>query len=681
MKSIKHALAAGAALALPLALAGPAAAQDAETGNQEIVVTAKPVYGTFGVDLTARDLNTKPGDDFERYASGAWIDRTEIPSDRASTGSFVTLIDLTEDQMRPIIQDAAASTKQGAMYKSFMDEKRIESVGKAPLMQDIAAVRAIADKSAMARYMGSTDSNFGRSLFDFYVDLNPDTPQTQLLNLVQGGLGLPERDYYLNKDFAPQREAYRQYLQRTFKAIGTPDPVTAAADVLEFETYVAQLSWNPADSRNIDLTTNRYSPAELASYAPGFDWAAFFDGMGAPQQAMLIASQNTAIQKLAQLFDRTPLETLKLWQQFHVADDAAPYMGKAMVDSRFDYLKTISGVTKQRDRWKRGVTLVNGQLGEVVGQAYVDAHFPAASKAKMQDLVANLKLAMADRIKGNDWMSASTKEAALAKLANTNVMVGYPDKWKDYSALDLDARDLYGNVLAARKINHAMEMAKVGAPVDRQAWFMPPQTVNAYNGGQRNEIVFPAAILQAPFFDPAADPAVNYGAIGVVIGHEIIHSFDDQGRKIDAEGRIRDWWTPEDGERFKAKAKDFGAQYAAIEIAGTNVDPDLTMGENIADFAGLEVSYDAYMKSLGGKEPPVIDGLTGPQRFFLGYAQVWRSKEREDSLKSQIATDPHAPARLRTIVPIRNMEEWYAAFNIGPDSKFYIPPEKRVTIW
>lgn len=675
--ALRHVLLAGAALALPLA---PLAAQD-DSANQEIVVTAKPIFGEFGVDLSARDVSVNPGDDFERYASGAWIDRTEIPSDQSSTGSFIDLALMTEKQMRPVIQEAPATSKAGAMYRSFMDAKRVERVGMAPLMRDVATIRAIADKSEMARFMGTTDGNFGRSLFDFYVDLNPDTPGMQLLNVTQGGLGLPERDYYLNKDFAPQREAYRLYLQRTFKAIGTPDPVSAAADVLEFETYVAQLSWTPADSRNIDLTTNRYSPADLATYAPGLDWAAFFEGMGTPQQAMLIASQNTAIQKLAQLYDRTPLETLKLWQQFHIADDAAPYMHKAMVDSRFEYLKTVSGVTAQRDRWKRGVTLVNSQLGEVVGQAYVDKHFPAASKAKMQALVGNLKLAMADRIRGNSWMSEPTKEAALAKLANLNVMVGYPDKWKDYSALEVDPGDLYGNVVRARRVNHAMEMAKVGAPVDRQEWFMAPQTVNAYNGGQRNEIVFPAAILQAPFFDPAADSAVNYGAIGVVIGHEIIHSFDDQGRKIDAEGRIRDWWTAEDGERFKAKAKDFGAQYAAIEIAGTHVDPELTMGENIADFAGLEIAYDGYMKSLAGKEPPVIDGLTGPQRFFLGYAQVWRSKDREDSLKSQIASDPHAPARLRTIVPIRNMEEWYAAFNIGPDSKFYIPPEKRVVIW
>lgn len=678
MSVIKLALLAGAAAAL--SFTAPAWAQQA-SDTQEIVVTAQPMIGSFGVDLTARDLSVRPGDDFERYASGAWIDRTEIPSDRASAGAFVDLIVMTEAQMRPIIQEGPATSKAGAMYRSFMDEKRIDRVGLAPLKRDVAAIEALADKAALARYMGSTDGNFGKSLFDFYVDSSPDNPGMQLLRLTQRGLGLPEKDYYLNAKFAPQRQAYRGYMTRTFNALGIADPAGAAAHVLEFETYVAQLSWDPADRRDIDKTTNRYSPTELTAYAPGFEWAAFFEGLGTPPQTMLIVGENTAVQKLAQLYDRTDLTTLKRWQQFHIADDAAPYSTKAMIDSRFDYVKTISGVTTQRDRWKRGVTLVNGQLGEVVGQAYVDRHFPAASKAKMQDLVANLKLAMADRIKGNSWMSEATKTAALAKLANPNVMVGYPDKWKDYSSLEVDAGDLYGNVVRARRINHAMQMAKVNAPVDRQEWFLPPQTVNAYNGGQRNEIVFPAAILQPPFFDPAADPAVNYGAIGAVIGHEISHSFDDQGRKIDAKGRIRDWWTAEDAARFNAEAKEFGAQYALIEIAGSNVDPELTMGENIADFACLAIAYDGYRKSLGGKEAPVIDGLTGDQRFFLGNAQVWRSKAREDALKSQIATDPHSPERLRAIVPVRNLDEWYAAFNIGPDSRFYIPPEKRAKIW
>ena len=393
-------------------------------------------------------------------------------------------------------------------------------------------------------------------------------------------------------------------------------------------------------------------------------------------------SENTAVQRLAKLYDSTPLETLKLWQAFHVADQASPYLNKAMVDSRFAYTSKLSGVSQNRARWKRGVTFSNGSVGELVGQDYVAKYFPAASKAKMEVLVANLKLAMADRIKVNSWMSDATKAEALTKLENTIVMVGYPDKWRDFSGLEVSPTDLYANVENAGKFNAAYNLAKLDKPVDRSLWFMSPQTVNAYNGGQLNEIVFPAAILQPPFFDPAADAAANYGAIGVVIGHEISHSFDDQGRKIDAEGRVRDWWTPADAERFNAEAKKFGEQYAAFEVVpGANINPELTMGENIADFAGLNVALDAYHKSLDGKDAPVIDGLTGDQRFFLAYAQVWRAKAREDALRSQVATDPHSPARYRTIAPLRDLDAWYAAFDIGPESAMYIKPEDRVRIW
>jgi putative endopeptidase len=672
-----------AALALPLA-AAPARAEEApdSQANEPIVVTAKPLYGSFGVDLSARDPKAKPGEDFERYASGAWIDRTAIPSDRASTGSFVNLAELTETQVRALIQEAPPSGKAGALYAAFLNERAVERRGLAPLMADLATVRAISDKSELARYFGQTDGVFGISLFGSYVDVDPDNPGRYVMHVSQAGLGLPEKDYYLNPRFAPQRAAYRAYLERTFKAIGADDPSTAAADVMELETYVAQLSWDAADRRDIDRTNNPYSSAELAQYAPGFDWPAFFAGLGVAPQDKLIVDENTAVKRLATLFERTPLATLKLWEQFHVANQASPYLTDKMVDSRFAFTKSLSGVTEQRDRWKRGVALLNGQLGELVGQDYVARHFPAASKAKMEQLVANLKLAMADRIKANSWMSDPTKQAALAKLENTLVMVGYPDQWRDYSALTISADDLYGDVRRAGAFNAAHEMAKVGKPVDRKEWYMGPQTVNAYNGGQLNEIVFPAAILQPPFFDPAADPAVNYGAIGVVIGHEISHSFDDQGRKIDAEGRIRDWWTPADAERFKAEAKRFGEQYAAFEVVpGAHINPELTMGENIADFAGLNVALDAYHRSLGGEPAPVIDGLTGDQRFFLGYAQVWRSKDREDALRNQVTTDPHSPARYRTIAPLRDLDAWYAAFDVKPGDKNYIPPEQRVRLW
>ncbi len=680
MIRFKLGLATASALAIALS-ASPAFAQN-QQDDSEIVVTGHPELGEYGLDLTGLDTTANPGSDFERYANGKWLDRTEIPSDRASMSSFDVLAIRTEGQMKDIVSAAAPGSKTAALYRSFTDEKAVERAGLAPLMADIAKVRGISDKAEMARYMGHTNGAFGTSIFNQYVDVDPDAPTRTVLNLVQSGLGLPERDYYLNPRFAPQRQAYSDYMVRTFRAIGTPNPEEAAAKVMEFETYVAQLSWPAADRRNIDLTNNPYSSAQLAAYAPEFDWSAYFDGLGLPAQDKMIVNENTAIQRLAKLYAATPLDTLKLWQAFHVAEQASPYLTKKMVDSRFEFTSKLSGVAQQRERWKRGITLLNGSIGEQVGQEYVEKFFPPIAKAKMEELVANLKLAMADRIRGNSWMSPETKQAALAKLENTLVMVGYPDKWRNYDALTLKPDDLYGNVSQATAFNTAYAMSKLAGPVDRKEWHMVPQTVNAYNGGQLNEIVFPAAILQPPFFDPAADDAINYGGIGVVIGHEISHSFDDQGRKIDAEGRIRDWWTQADAERFDAEAEKYGAQFAKYEaVPGAFVNPDLTMGENIADLAGLHIALDAYHRSLNGKEAPVIGGLSGDQRFFLGFAQVWRDKTREDALRSQITADPHSPARFRIIGPLRNIDAWYDAFGVKPGDSMYIPPEKRVHIW
>jgi putative endopeptidase len=681
MTNFKTLLCSATALALIAGVSVPAAAQDAATENQ-IVVTGHAAIGDFGVDLSARDESVKPGDDFERYASGKWIAATEIPSDRASTGSFVNLAEDVRQDLQDIITKAPPGTKYGAAYTSFLDEKGAERAGIKPLMKDIAAVRAIGDKSEFARFMGSTYDKFGINLIDPSVGPDTDDPTTNVLYLSQGGIGLPDKDYYFNPRFAPQRAAYQAYIERTLKAIGTPNAAAAASQIMAFETEVASLSWDIAQRREIELENNPYSTEQFTAYAPGIDWNAYFAGAGVPPQKRLIAGENTAIKALAALYGKTPLETLKLWEQFHVASQAAPYLNKAMVQSAFEFNKTLSGVTEIRPRWKRAIDFVNGTLGENVGQAYVDEHFPPIAKAKMEDLVKNLKLAMADRIKANSWMSEPTKQAALEKLSKMDVMVGYPDKWRDYSGLELTPGDLYGNAVRATKFNADYQMSFLDKPVDRKLWAMNPQTVNAYNGGLENKIVFPAGILQPPFFDPNADPAVNYGAIGVVIGHEISPGFDDQGRKIDATGAVRDWWTPGDAERFQAEAKKFGAQYAAFEVVpGAHINPELTMGENIADFAGLNVALDAYHRSLNGKEAPVIDGLTGDQRFFLAYAQVWKSKYRDDALRNQVTTDPHSPARFRTIVPIRDLDAWYAAFNIQPGDKLYIPPADRVHIW
>jgi putative endopeptidase len=643
---------------------------------------AHATLGTWGVDLSGRDLSVKPGDDFQRYASGNWLAKAQIPADKPEVSSFYDLYDLSQDQLKELVTNAPADSKYGALYKSMMDEAAVEAAALAPLKKDLARIAAIKTKAEMAHHMGTTDGHFGSSLFGFYVQ--PDTADASInaLNMLQSGLGMPNREYYLSDQFKPQREAYRAYIERTFRNIGTPNPATAADRVMAFEMEVAKKSWPSADRRDVDKTTNPMSSAKLAAYAPGFQWASYFAGAKIGPQKRLNLNENTAIRDLAAIYAKTPLTTLKEWEAFHTADQAAPYLNKAMVDSRFDYVKTISGVTEQRPRWKRAVTLVDGSLGELVGQDYVARYFPASSKAKMVELIGNLKVAMADRIKANNWMSGATKAAALEKLSKMDVMVGYPDKFRDYGALTIDPNDLYGNVSRAQAFNAAYALEDLDKKVDRKKWGMNPQEVNAYNGGPENKIVFPAAILQAPFFDPAADDAVNYGAIGAVIGHEISHGFDDQGRKYDASGAVKDWWTPEDNKRFNAEAKIFGDEYARFEpVPGAHLNPDLTMGENIADFAGVQVALDAYHRSLGGTAAPVLDGLTGDQRFFLAYAQVWREKQREDALRSQVTTDPHSPGRFRVLGPLPNVDAWYQAFGITPDNAMYIPPEKRAHIW
>ncbi|NBC37540.1 peptidase M13 [Novosphingobium sp. FSY-8] len=665
--------AVGAAVAVPLAAQGTGAA---------VASTAKAAFGSWGVDLGARDTAVRPGDDFERYVNGHWIDTTPIEADRPNAGTFYDLRENVQGQIKGIITQAPAGTQYGALYASFMDEARLETLGLKPLMADLAVVRAIKDKTAFARHMGGTMGRFGNSLIGF--DVMPDTvdPTINVLGVGQSGLGLPERDYYLNPRFKPQLDAYTAYVERTLKAIGYADPAAGAKTILAFETQIAKRSWDIASRRDLDKLNNPMSSAELAAYAPGLDWGALFAGAHIAPQKRMIVGEKTAVRDLAALYGETPLATLKLWQMFHIANQASPYLNKAMVDSQFEYTKTLSGVQQIRPRWKRGVDLVNGSLGEMVGQTYVAKYFTPQAKAKMEVLVANLKLAMGDRIRANSWMSAPTKAAALDKLSRMDVMVGYPDKWRSYVGLKIVAGDLYGNVQRAGAFNAAYYMADLGQKVDRKKWAMSPQTVNAYNGGLENKIVFPAAILQPPFFDLNADDAVNYGAIGAVIGHEISHGFDDQGRKIDATGAVRDWWTAEDGKRFEAEAKAFGAQYAAFEVLpGVFINPDLTMGENIADFAGVQVALDAYRRSLNGQAAPALDGVSGDQRFFLAYAQVWRAKRREDALRNQVATDPHSPSRYRILGPLRNVEAWYTAFGVQPADKMFIAPEKRVKIW
>ncbi|ENZ81902.1 MULTISPECIES: M13 family metallopeptidase [Caulobacter] len=642
----------------------------------------KPMYGAWGVDLTARDTAVKPGDDFNKFANGSWEKRTTIPADQPSAGVGYDVFNRSQDQLRTLIETAPANTQIGGLYKSFTDEAKVEQVDDAPLKADLARIAAIATKADMAKALGAAHGGFGSDLFS--LDIYPDakTPELNVLYIGQSGLGLPDRDYYLTDGFKPQLEAYRAFAERALKMAGAPDPAKSAADVIAFETAIAKVSWPVAERRDVEKTYNPMTIAELQASAPEIPWSDYLAAAGAPSLKSVVLGEKTAVRDIAKLFAATPLETLKAWQTVQGVQEMSPYLSKRFVDSRFEFVKVLSGQTQLRPRWKRGVTLVDGSLGELVGQAYVAKYFPPSSKAQMVELIGNLKVAMAARIEKAPWMAPATKQAALTKLSKMRVMVGYPDKWRDYSGLKIDAGDLYGNVRRSGAFEWAYQLSDLGKPVDHGKWGMTPQTVNAYNGGLENKIVFPAGILQAPFFDPAADPAVNYGAIGAVIGHEISHGFDDQGRKIDDTGKLRDWWTAEDAKRFEAQSSVLGAQYDSYEaVPGMHINGQLTMGENIADLAGLQVAYDAYHAALKGKPAPVIDGMTGDQRFFLAFAQAWQDKSRDDSLKQQMASDPHSPSNFRVIGPTRNVDAWYAAFGVKPGDKFYLPPEKRSRIW
>jgi len=674
---------------------GAASAQDASAQNASdqhshgMAGAAHSSFGAWGFDLAGRNTSVKPGDDFNEYANGTYLRTTEIPADKSRFGPFDVLYENAQSQLKSIIETSAANPanenarKVGALYASFMDEAKIEQLGATPLAADLAAVKAVTDHAGMARLMGESHSGFGGSLFGIDVFEDLKNPNLNSAYLGQGSLGLPDRDYYLKPDFAAQREAYLAYLTTTLTAIGWADPAKTAADILAFETKVADKQWTTVERRQIDKLYNPTKASDLATLAPGFDWAGFLAGAQVSNVDTLVLMENTAIPAIAQVFADTPIETLKAWQAFNVVDQASPYLSKAFVDARFDFRgKTLRGQPENRPRWNRGVALVDGQLGEVLAQEYVRLHFPASSKAQMEALVGNIRDAMTERLKTLDWMSEPTREQALYKMSKFGVKIGYPDKWRSYDGLELKADDLYGNVERSSAFEWAYKRGKIGKPVDPLEWGMTPQTVNAYYNPPRNEIVFPAAILQAPFFDPNADPAVNYGGIGAVIGHEITHGFDDQGRKSDGDGVLRDWWTPEDAARFEARAKVLGDIYDKLEpIPGVHVNGDLTMGENIADLGGLLLALDAYHKSLNGQPAPVIDGLTGDQRVFLGWAQVWREKSREAALKEQLTTDPHSPGPVRAATSPRNIDAWYAAFGVSPDQKEYIAPEARARIW
>ena len=673
-----------------LSLAATVAVAQSTPPIVEIPSSTQPVIGEFGFDMSGMDTSVRPGTDFNRYANGTWDRNTPIPSDRTSYGAFHVLHDDAQENLKALIEESAANPSSspdaariGAFYNSFMDEATIERLGASPLQADLAEVRAADTREEIARLMGRTQSNFGSSIFAVQIFEDLQDARKTSAYVVQSGLGMPDRDYYLEDNFAAQKQAYQAYVARSLELAGWPDAEQAAADIVAFETRLAEHHWTAVQNRQIDKIYNPATVAELSSAAPGFDWNAWAEGAGIAHVPTLIAANNTAFPGMAQVFAETPVETLQSWQAFHIISQASPYLSSAFVDNRFNfYGKTLGGQPENQPRWKRGVATVDGSLGEVLGREYVARHFPAESKAQMEELVANLRAAMTDRIRNLDWMSPETKEQALYKMSRFGVKIGYPDEWRAYDGLRLEPGDLYGNVERAAAFEWAFNVDKLSKPVNPLEWGMTPQTVNAYYNPVRNEIVFPAAILQAPFFDPNADPAINYGGIGAVIGHEITHGFDDQGRKTDGDGALRDWWTAEDAAKFEERAKVLGAQYSALSpLEGVNVNGDLTMGENIADLGGLLLALDAYHRSLNGQPAPVINGLTGDQRVFLGWAQVWRTKIRDEALRQQVTVDPHSPGQYRASATVRNIDAWYEAFGVQPGDEQYLAPEARARIW
>ena len=685
--------ATAAYMAAFLFAAVPIVAHSAEAAAE--ASTAAPHFGAWGIDLAGRDLSVKPGDDFYGYAAGTYLRELKIPADRSRYGSFDQLAALSRQRVKGILEEMAASApaepitddqKIGAFYKAFIDEAAVEARGAAPLVSDLAPIRAVATRSELAREMGRSAHGFGAAIVRAYVGVDAKDTTCYVTYLSQGGLGLPDRDYYLKPQFAEKKAAYQTYIAKLLSLTGWPEAEKRAAGVMAYETRIAEASWAAADRRNPDLTYNPTTVADLAAAAPGFDWRGFMDAAGLTAADRVVVRENTALPKIAASFGETPLETLRAWAAFHIADEAAPFLTKAFVDARFEFHdKALSGTPEPEVRWKRAADAVgalNGGLGDAVGRVYVARYFPPEAEAKMEVLVENLRSAFKARIEKVDWMSPQTKVAALEKLARYQIKIGHTKEWRDYSDLKINADDLYGDARRAAAASWTFNISHLGKPVDRGQWSMTPQTVNAYNNSSLNEVVFPAAILQPPFFDPAADPAVNYGGIVAVIGHEMTHGFDDQGRKFDASGLLRDWWTKDDADRFKARAAKYGAEFAAYDTGvGVPITPALTMGENIADLGGLNTALDAYHASLGGKSAPVLEGYTGDQRVFLGWAQVWRSAIRPDALKRGLVTDPHSPDRFRSETAERNIDLWYAAFGVKPGDRLYIAPADRVIIW
>jgi putative endopeptidase len=651
------------------------------------------MYGAFGVDLEGMDRTVDPGDDFSGYVNGAWDRNTMIPADRSNWGAATILTDVAEQRVRNLIEEAsaqqgnrpAASQKVGDYFAAFMDEAEIEKKGLSPIQPFLGGIAGLSNKGQLARAFGIASRNAVNVPIRFDVDLDLKANDRYSVYLVQGGLGLPDRDYYLdekNERFADARTKYVQHIAAMLTLANVAGAEAKAQAIFALEKKLAEAHWSRVESRQMEKIYNPATRAELETKYAGIDWGSFAAGADLPDRAPLVVMQPSAIEKTAALVASEPLNVWKDYLTFRTLSAYAGVLPKAFVEEDFAFNgRTLAGTPQLRDRWRRAVDQLNAGLGEAVGQLYVARHFPPEAKAQADELVRNLIAAMDVRLQNLAWMAPETKTRARAKLAAFTPKIGYPDKWRDYSRLQVSRNDAFGNLRRAREFDFQRNFDKIGKPVDRGEWLLTPQTVNAYANPTMNEVVFPAAILQPPFFDPNADPAVNYGGIGAVIGHEISHHFDDQGRKFDPKGSLTDWWTEQDVARFKAYTDRMVKQYAEYEpLPGQRINGELTLGENMADLAGLQVAYDAYRMSLKGQPAPQLAGFTGDQRFFLGYGQVWRRKYRDAVLQRLLASDTHSPSHYRSAV-VRNIDAWYAAFNIQPGRRLYLPPEQRINVW
>jgi predicted metalloendopeptidase len=658
--------------------------------------SASPTALTSGIDRQYNDATVRLQDDFYRYVNGTWLKNTEIPSDKSSWGAFYELRENTLPQLRGIIEAAAKDMSKkpgseaqqiGDLYVSFMDEQKLEADGLKPLAPLFAKVNALKDKKQIPALIAYFNEIGVTAPYDLSVHQDNKDSTKYVVDFSQSGLGLPDRDYYLKDDDAKLKEArtkYQAHIQKMLTMSGDKDAARKAKEIVALETELAKVQWTKVALRDPVKAYNKESLPELGKLTPGYDWKPYLSGAGLNGKlTYVIVGQPSYLTAFSNILKKTPLATWKDYFTWHALSSNASYLSKNYADENFAFYGTaLNGIPEQQPRWKRAVNLEQRAIGEGVGKLYVAQYFPPENKVRMEKLVANLLEAYHQSIDKLDWMGPDTKKEAQAKLASFMPKIGYPSKWRDYSSLKIAKDDLIGNVERANEFEYWRNINKLGQPIDRTEWDMTPQTVNAYYNPEMNEIVFPAAILQPPFFNVQADDAANYGGIGAVIGHEISHGFDDQGAQYDGNGNLRDWWTKEDHEKFAAKTAALVKQYSAYSpLPGYNVNGELTLGENIADNSGLAIAYKAYKLSLGGKEAPVIDGLTGDQRFYLGWAQVWRAKTRDNAVIVQIKTDPHSPPEFRGNGTVKNQPGFYGAFDVKQGDKMYLPPDQRVIMW